>query len=404
MTTHKRHRLVRLFLATAVAIAPLLVAQPADAGSTALFRLMRTWWGWTTTAGTADPWISSQYHPRSKGPNMAPWPSVFVGSTTIAGDLVPRFTVPGKFIRDYTWTDMCVGGGCSPGYPQFSQQYSYWNQPGSFRPNNSRFGGASMTTTVIFPTVGGNPLPPINAGAPVTPTTTPCVGGGLTTTTGPGTKFHCGYLPHDFPPGGTAGGAPPPREKGDPIRFYPGDFDFDRAGSIMITPGKNRFGGTMLFFYGPNHLYYQRTTINGYETHGYGPQFDNRTPNANTAVGDVQYGGFWNKYRMTTEFETQRSVTPARWSIERVHTHGLRQPNPPRRQGCYLNGSPANCSRLRSTARHGRIDLIDLGVCQRLANGLPLRRPSGARGHADARLWSHSRGGSAPPAEKLNRA
>jgi hypothetical protein len=272
---------------------------------------MRTWWGWTTTAGTADPWISSQYHPRSKGPNMAPWPSVFVGSTTIAGDLVPRFTVPGKLIRDYTWTSMCVGGGCSPGYPQFSQQYSYWNQPGSFRPNNSRFGGASMTTTVIFPTVGGNPLPPINAGAPVTPTTTPCVGGGLTTTTGPGTKFHCGYLPHDFPPGGTAGGAPPPRKKGDPIRFYPGDFDFDRAGSIMITPGKNRFGGTMLFFYGPNHLYYQRTTINGYETHGYGPQFDNRTPNANTAVGDVQYGGFWNKYRMTTEFETQRSVTPS---------------------------------------------------------------------------------------------
>jgi hypothetical protein len=242
--------------------------------------MKRIWWGNTTTQGTADPWISSQYHPRSKGPLKADDPTVFVGDTTVSGRNAPRFTFPAKFIRDYTWNDFCAAGTCSAGYPQFSQQYSYWNQQGSFRPNNSRFGGASMPTTVIFPTTMGNPLPPLNTGNPVYPTTTPCVGGG---------HPNCGYLAQDLPPGGTAGGAPPPRRAGDPISFVDGNYDFDRAGSIMITPGKNRFGGTMLFFYGPNHDYYQRTTINtGYSTHAYGWQMDVRTPNNNTAVGDVQ--------------------------------------------------------------------------------------------------------------------
>jgi hypothetical protein len=232
-------------------------------------------------------------------------PSVFVGETTVSGRNAPRFTVPGKFIRDYTWSNFCAAGTCSPGYPAFSQQYSYWNLPGRFQPNNSRFGGASMTTTVIFETTGGNPLPPINNGPPVTATTTPCVGGGLG-----GPTLGCGYQPHDYPVGGTEGGLTPIKA-GDPIRFVDGAFDFDRAGSIMITPGENRFGGTMLFFYGPNHLYYQRTTINGYETHAYGLQIEPRTPNANTSVGDVQYGGFWNKYRMTTASELYRSITPS---------------------------------------------------------------------------------------------
>ncbi len=308
MITHKHHKLITVFLAATVVIAPLLIAKSADAATTATFKMKRTWWGWTTTQGTPSPWIDSQYHPRSKGPNKSADPTVVVGSETVSGRPAPRFTFPAKFIRDYTWSNFCAPGTCGAGYPQFSQQYSYWNLKGSFRPNNSKFGGASKATTVIFPTTMGNPMPPINSGHPVTATTTPCVGGGLYTPTSG--KNHCGYLAQDLPPGGTAFGGPAPRKAGDPIRFVDGNYDFDRAGSIMITPGKNRFGGTMLFFYGPNHDYYQRTTINtGYSTHAYGWQMDVRTPNANTAVGDVQYGGPWNKYRMTEPYRTQRSIT-----------------------------------------------------------------------------------------------
>jgi hypothetical protein len=68
----------------------------------------------------------------------------------------------------------------------------------------------------------------------------------------------------------------------------------------MVTPGKNRFGGTMHFFYGPNHLYYQQLTINtAYLSRAYGPQMDVRNPNANTVVGDVQFGGPFDIYRFT---------------------------------------------------------------------------------------------------------
>ncbi len=303
MTAHKCHKFVTTFLAAAVAIAPLLIAESADAATTATFRMKRIWWGFTTTAGTPNPYISIQYHPRSKGPNKGTDPTVVVGDTTVSGRPAPRFTVPGsgQFIRDYSYHGFCAPGTCSPGYPQFSFDYSYWNRPGSFRPNNSRFGGASKPTTLIFPTTMGNPLPPINSGNPLTPTTTPCVGGGFT---------NCGKLAYDLPFGGTPGGAPPARLAGDSISFVDGNYDFDKAGSIMITPGKNRFGGTMQFFFGPNHLFYQRTTINtGYSTHAYGPQMDVRTQDNDTAIGDVQYGGPFNKYRMTEPYRTAREIT-----------------------------------------------------------------------------------------------
>jgi hypothetical protein len=159
-----------------------------------------------------------------------------------------------------------------------------------------------MTTTVIFETTMGNPLPPINSGNPQTATTTPCVGGGFS---------NCGQLNHDLPYGGTPGGGPPGRYAGASISFVDGNYDFDRAGSIMITPGKHRFGGTMQFFYGPNHIYYQRQTIiAGYSTHGYGPQMDVRTDNNNTYLGDVQYGGPFLKYRMTLS-GSYREITPS---------------------------------------------------------------------------------------------
>jgi len=277
----KSHKLVSMFIAAAVVGAPVLVATNADAAS-GLFRMKRTWWGGTTPLGTADPYISVDYHPRIKGPNKAPAAKAFVGSTTVSGRPAPRFTAPSKFIKDYTYYGRCVPGTCAPGYPESKAWYSYWNLKGSFRPNNSQFGGASKATTLVFPTTMGNPTPPYNQGNPVAPTTTPCVGGGV-----PG----CGYLLHDL-------GS---RMAGDPITFADGYYDFSRAGSIMITPGQNRFGGTMHFFYGPNHTYYQLITINSpYISKAYGPQMDVRNPTANTVIGDVQYGGPFNVYRLTS--------------------------------------------------------------------------------------------------------
>jgi hypothetical protein len=291
MSILRCHKLGSLLVAVAVASASLLiVTTAAEAAKVGLFRMKRTWWGGTTTAESADPYISGDWQPRLKGPQKQPSPAVYVGSTIVSGRPAPRFTAPSKFIKDYTWHSACVPGTCSVGYPASSAWYSYWNLPGKWQPNNSRFGGASKTTTVIFPTTMGNTIkPPLNQGNPQTPTTTPCNGGGVT---------NCGAWAHDFLA----------HNKGDPISFVGENYDFSRAGSIMITPGKNRFGGTMHFFYGPNHLYYQLITLNtAYLSRAYGPQMDVRKSYTDgsamafidTRRGDHQYGGPFDIYRFT---------------------------------------------------------------------------------------------------------
>jgi len=152
----------------------------------------------------------------------------YVGTTSL-----PKFTVPQSVIKDTTGYAACIPGTCRAGYPRDEAWYSYWNLRGSFRPSNPY--AATMTTTVRFPTTMGDSGPPLGTGDPVTPTTT-----------------------------------------------FDGRYDFNRGGSIMITPGPNRFGGTMQFFYGPNQRYYQRVgltttihTLTGY---------DNRTPNGLSGV------------------------------------------------------------------------------------------------------------------------
>jgi hypothetical protein len=296
MAIFKGHKLVSMLVAVAIATAHLFVPSPAEAGS-GLFRMKRTWWGGASAASQV-PWISSDYHPRLRGPNKAPAAVATVGSTTVSGRPAPRFTAPEKFIVDYTYYAACVPGTCFPGYPESKGWWSYWNVAGSFRPNNSQFGGAAGPTTVIFPTTMGNPSPPYNQGNPVSPTSTPCVGGGLTNGIG---GWDCGEWAHSI-----LG-----HYIGEPISLADGAYDFSRAGSIMITPGQNRFGGTMHFFYGANHTYYQLITIKtGYISKAYGPPMDVRDPAANTVLGDVQYGGPFNIYRMTV-LGYERSTTGA---------------------------------------------------------------------------------------------
>jgi hypothetical protein len=42
-----------------------------------------------------------------------------------------------------------------------------------------------------------------------------------------------------------------------PTTTFGGQYDFSRAGEINVTPGSNRFGGTMRIFYRPEAFYYQ---------------------------------------------------------------------------------------------------------------------------------------------------
>jgi hypothetical protein len=48
-----------------------------------------------------------------------------------------------------------------------------------------------------------------------------------------------------------------------PTTTWGGRYDHSRGGSIMIWPGKGRFGGTMRVLEGPNHRIYRLITIDG---------------------------------------------------------------------------------------------------------------------------------------------
>jgi hypothetical protein len=126
------------------------------------------------------------------------------------------FTLPTGFInvtRTYSLTPKTGW----PGYTTFIY-VDYYNGPGKFGPNH----GATGPTRIVFPTTMGNPYPTYTStyqkwingndgdGSPVTPTTT-----------------------------------------------FDGRYDMSRGGSITVTPGPRRFGGTFRLFYGPNAGWYQ---------------------------------------------------------------------------------------------------------------------------------------------------
>ena len=68
----------------------------------------------------------------------------------------------------------------------------------------------------------------------------------------------------------------------------------------MITPGPNRFGGTMQFFYGPNQRYYQFIT---FITPFFSKAYGNGPPAISTyhesQVGEFVIGRQMNRYRLT---------------------------------------------------------------------------------------------------------
>jgi hypothetical protein len=175
------------------------------------------------------------------------------------------FTLPTGFINvtgTYSWTPKTAW----PGYTTI--YYSvYYNGPGVFGPNH----GATGPTRVVFPTTMGNPYPNFATGNPVTPTTT-----------------------------------------------FDGLYDFSRVGSINVTPGPNRFGGTFRMFYRPEAFYYQYIynfspaiykAYGGFSCLDEGV-FDCTPGNFKSSIGDITAGYRITRFLMsvTTMYSSPSSV------------------------------------------------------------------------------------------------
>ena len=231
----------------AVLAVSLLVASSAEA-SKALFRVQRSFYSTET--------ITNSVEPPSVG--MSPQPP----ATAYVFNVANRFVLPKSFIS-YMTTLYCgdpMAGMCFPGYPVSGGMYSYFNGQGRFGaagPSNP-FPGATATTTAVFPTTMGNNLPfdtaPHNAGSgnPATPTT-----------------------------------------------VFSGRYDFSRGGSIQITPGPNKFSGTMRIVYGPNASFYQFITYftpNLYKAYG---SFTGPPSSDETNIGETTSSGKVTRFLLT---------------------------------------------------------------------------------------------------------
>jgi len=163
------------------------------------------------------------------------------------------FTLPRSFIDAFS-TSKLYSSTAFTGYTSFSFYY-YVNGRARFRPNNPY--GATMTARVVFPTTQGNPEPNQgNLGSAVTPTTT-----------------------------------------------FDGDFTFSRVGSLHVTPGPRRFGGTMRLLYDVarskysqyDHYYAPTTVRRGYGSFNFKYKGSPATEDLETRVKKVNtmtaYGG-----------------------------------------------------------------------------------------------------------------
>jgi len=204
MTSFKSRQVKLLLVAVAVGAGSLLFAGTALA-ETALFRVERAFHNFpnpaVTSPGNAGHYTAYYATPSAMGGYVYSAAKATVEPGNPVGG---AFTLPQSF---FGWSgDNTITPKTGwPGYTTITHS-NYFNGPGHFGPNN----GPSAPSRVVFPTTGGNPYPNYGSGNPVTSTTT-----------------------------------------------WGGQYDFDRAGSIQVTPGPARFGGTMRVFYHPDSFWYQ---------------------------------------------------------------------------------------------------------------------------------------------------
>jgi hypothetical protein len=253
-----------LLFGLAVGAGSLLAPETALA-NTALFRVERQFFGAplppATTPGGAgryQAYIQPYTFRDGMGNYYYPPAEAIVEPGNPVG---AKFTLPQSFFS-YDGTFKITPKTGWPGYTTVTRS-AYYNGPGHFGPNK----GATGPTRIVFPTTMGNPYPNFGTGNPVTATTT-----------------------------------------------FDGLYDFDRAGSINVTPGPRRFGGTFQLFYRPEafsyqYIYYFTPTI--YKAYGslkcQDPPGVTCTPGVVSSIGDITSSG------MVTRFLMSLTTTYSSW-------------------------------------------------------------------------------------------
>ena len=253
MSLSRLRQFILVLVAFAVAAGSLLVAGSALA-ETALFRVERKFFGAPFPAitspggaGLYEVWIEPYVSTDGKGNYNYPPATANVQAGNPIG---AAFTLPTGFI-DFIGTYTLTAKTAFPGYTSVSG-LNYYNGPGNFQPSN----GAVGPTRVVFPTTMGNPTPNYGTGDPSTSTTT-----------------------------------------------FGGRYDFSRAGSINVTPGPRRFGGTFQMFYRPEAFWYQYISVNYPAMYkAYGSFLCQNPPRVTCYAGSVSEIGDITSSGMVTRF------------------------------------------------------------------------------------------------------
>jgi len=266
------HKLVLMLVAVAFTSATLLVAaQPAEAAEAALFRATRMWWFSHT-----DSWVDSShpFYPSTGGKSgMNIEPPATATLTTLTSEA--GFAIPSALLGNTTYYWACPSKGfqCYDGYPESKGQYSFWNGRAHFQKSNPE--AATAPTTIRVRTFYDGWL------------------NGPSSANGPIDKTKSGM---NIPP--TAAGTPVYS-----TTRWSGNYSYDRGGSIMITPGTNRFGGTLRWFGGPNAFFYQ--LISGFDPLWFKaysvslPLSEQTASDVPMEVGEVALNSYNTRYRLT---------------------------------------------------------------------------------------------------------
>jgi hypothetical protein len=262
MSLFRLRQVIPVLVVFAVGAGSLLVPESALAAKY-LFRVERQFYGAPQPAATSpggagryqnyiEPYVSTD---GVGNYNYPPAIAIAQPGNPIGG----AFTLPSGFI-DLLYLNSNFAWGL-PGYTSISG-WSYYNGPGRFGPSNPY--AATTTTRLVFPTPLGNPTPNYGSGAPSTPTTT-----------------------------------------------FSGRYDFDRAGSINVTPGPNRFGGTMQLFHRPAAYWYAYIwyfSPNIYKAYGsvrcQDPPGVTCTPSVVSSIGDITSTGMVTRFLLNNNAST----------------------------------------------------------------------------------------------------